>query len=272
MLRDLRYALRTLGSAPGFTVVAVLSIALGIGANSAVFSAADAMLLRPLEVPRSSEVISINGATQDTRLANLSYAEYRDLSEQSRTVGNLVAFAYAHAGMAEHAGALPQLHEAIAVSANFFNALEITPSLGRAFSPSDEREPVAILSYTFWQQHFSADPNILGRRILFNDFEMTIVGVAPETFSGTDSILHPDLYIPALMLPHVVTWANAIEQREARYFAVKGRLARGATLAQAADEMDAIARRMREAWPSENRNRSLVVRTELGIRFAQAPD
>jgi putative ABC transport system permease protein len=267
-----------LRNSPTFTVIGILSLALGIGITSAVFSVADALLLRPLPVPRSSEIATISSTAPGVRAAAgaVSYRDYADLRDQNKSFQGLIAFAYLRAGIAANPTAPPQVKEVLAVSGNYFRVFEVEPALGRGFSSEEDRVPgrnaVAVLSYTTWEQAFSADPKVIGRTIRLNDREFTIIGVAPRTFIGTDASIHPDLYIPIMMLPQVTAWGgSAISQRDSRSFTVKGRLKPGTSLAQAAAEMDTLGRRLAGAYPDTNRNRGLLVRTELQARAAQAP-
>jgi predicted permease len=277
LMRDVRYGARTLRGSPVFTAVAILSLALGIGATSAIFSAADALLLRPLPVPRANEVVTIAGSSPDGRIDfSVSYPDYIDLRDRSTSFHGLAAFTYLRLGMADKPNALPQVQQAAAVSDNFFRTLEVQPALGRSFSPEENdvfgRNAVAILSFDEWTRRFSRDPKILGRTIRLNDIEFSIVGVAPETFPGPDMVIHPEVYIPIMMLPRVGNWAaSAIGQRDARWFTVKGRLKPGVGLAAAAVELATLARRLSEAYPNTNRNQGLIVRTELQARAEQAP-
>jgi len=281
LFRDVRYALRTMLRTPGFAAVAVLSLALGIGVNSAIFSFADALLLRPLPVPSPTRVVTISDMAPDmpTGSFSVSYRDYVDLRDKSRSFDGMVAFTYTLVGMAEQREALPQLRLALTVSGNFFQALGVEPALGRSFSPEEDRVPgrnaVAILSHLAWKERFSADPNIVGRKVQLNDVEFTIIGVAPEGFIGVEPLVHPDLFIPVMMLPQVAAFgdsnSNQLERRDSRIFTVKARLKSGTSLAQANAEMTAIARSLAQAYPDTNRNRSLIVRTEMQARVAQAP-
>jgi predicted permease len=275
---DLRYAARMLRNSPTFSGVAILSLALGIGITSAVFSVADALLLRPLSVPRPGEIATISNAEPGARATEgaLSYPDYADLRDENKSFQDLMAFAYLRAGMTRKPKEPAQLKEVLAVSGNYFRGFEVPAALGRTFSPDENQVPgrnaVAVLSYRMWQQSFSADPKVIGQTIRLNNHEFTIIGVIPETFIGTDTFLHPDLYIPILMLPQVKRWGEAaIHQRDSRTFAVKGRLKPGASIARAAAEMDMLSRRLAEAYPETDRGRRFIVRTELQARAAHSP-
>ncbi len=277
---DVRYAIRVLAKTPGFAVVAVLSLALGIGANTAMFSLADALLLRPLPVPAPSNVVTINEAAPDIPIGtvgHISYLDYLDLRNKSKTVEGLTAFLYTPVGVAEKPDALPRLKLALTVSGNFFQAMGVAPVLGRGFSPEEDRVPgrdaVVVLGYDTWQQNFGGDPKIVGRTVRLNNVEFTVVGVTSKKFTGMEPVVHPDLYLPVMMLPRVgaADASSILEDRSTRAFTVKGRLSKGSNLAQANAEMAMIASDLAAAYPKTDSNRKLTVLTELQTRVAQSP-
>jgi len=280
MLSDIQYAVRVLRKTPGFTAIAVLSLALGIGANSAMFSLADALLFRPLPVPGPSQVVTVSDSAPDLAIAPsgyLSYPDYVDLRDKNKSFAGLAAAAYTFVGMAEQRDALPQLRLALTVSGNFFQTLEIAPALGRTFSVEEDRVPgrdaVAVLSYDTWQNRFAGDRNTIGRSIRLNDTEFTIIGVASKEFNGIQPVVHPDLYLPAMMLPRISPDAhlNPLEHRNYRIFTLKGRLKPGVSLAQANAEMATIAKNLAASYPETNRSHGALVRTEVQARVAQNP-
>jgi macrolide transport system ATP-binding/permease protein len=280
LLGDIQYALRTLRKTPGFTTIAVLSLALGIGANSAMFSLADALLFRPLPVPRPDQVVTVSDSAPDLAVApsgNLSYLDYVDLRDKNKSFAGLAAGAYTFVGMAEQPDALPQLRLALTVSGNFFQVLELAPAAGRTFTAEEDRVPgrdaVAVLSYDAWQQRFAGDPGAVGRTIRLNDVEFTIVGVASKQFKGIEPVVHPDIYLPAMMLPRISPDArrNPLEHRDNRIFTIKGRLNPGVSPAQAQAELVAVANNLAAAYPGTNRNHGVLVRTEVQSRIAQNP-
>jgi hypothetical protein len=154
LFKEIRQAIRLLAKNPGFTTIAALSLALGIGANSAMFSLADAILLRPIPVPQASHVLNLRTATPSTPLDGVSFPEYRDIREKNQSLSGLVAFQFTTVGFATTAKALPQMRMGQMVSDNFFRVLDVQPSLGRAFLPDEGKVPgrdaIAILSYHFW--------------------------------------------------------------------------------------------------------------------------
>lgn len=279
LIQDLRYAARTLPRSATFTTIAILSLALGIGATSAVFSIADALLLRPLSVPRPNEVVTLISSAPGVRIggqSGISYPDYADLRDQNRSFNGLIAFTYLRMGVVEKPNDLPTLKQAMAVSGNYFRDFEVEPALGRSFSAEEDRVPgrnaVAVLSYRAWEEDFASDPKIIGRNLRMNDVEFTIIGVAPQSYIGSDPFLHPHIYIPIMMLPRVASWGeSAIRQRNLRRFTVKGRLKPGTSMATAAAEMATLGNRLAGAYPDTNMNRGFVVRTEFQARAAQWP-
>lgn len=279
-LGDIRYAIRMLFRTPGFAAIAVLSLAFGIGANTAMFSLADALLLRPLPVPDPGNVVTISEAAPEIPIGTLgpvSFPDYVDLRDKSKTLEGLTAFVYTPVGLAETPDALPRLKLALTVSGNFFQAMGVAPTLGRSFSPEEDRVPgrdtVAVLGYDAWRQNFAGDPKIVGRSIRLNNIEFTVIGVAPKKFTGVEPMVHPDLYLPVMMLPRVgaADASKILEDRGSRVFTVKGRLNRGSSMAQANAEMTTIAGNLASAYPKTDRNRNLTVHTEFQTRVAQSP-
>ncbi len=276
--QDLRYGCRMLAANPGFTLVAVSSLALGIGANCAAFSWADALLLRPLTVARPSEVVTVGSTMSVEGFSRLgaSYREYIDIRDRSASFDGLVAFTGVTSGLAATPEALPKLTLGMMVSGNFFTVMGVEPELGRNFRPEENevpgRDAVVILSHSLWQQHFGADPSILGRRVQLTGIEFTIVGVAPETFTGMNQFVRSDFYVPLMMWPRLGDpKARPLEDRSIRSLNIKGRLKSGVSLANAQTELSVIATDLERAYPETNRNRGLVVRTELQTRIAQSP-
>jgi putative ABC transport system permease protein len=276
---DVRYGCRMLAANPGFTLVAVSSLALGIGANSAAFSWADALLLRPLTVARPGEVVTVGSAMSIEGFSsiNTSYREYVDIRDRSTSFDGLVAFSGLTSGLAVTRDALPKLTLGLLVSDNFFTVMGVEPALGRAFRPEEDQVPgrdaVVIISHTLWEQQFGSDPSILGRRVQLSGIEFTVVGVAPEQFTGMNQFVRSDFYAPLMMWPRLAVdpTARPLEDRNMRNVTIKGRLKSGVSMAQAQTELSVIAKDLERAYPDTNRNRGLIVRTELQTRIAQSP-
>lgn len=277
--QDVRYGFRQLAANPGFTAVAVISLGLGIGANSAAFSWADALLLRPLTVARPSEVVTVGSSTSVEGFSsiNASYREYVDIRDRGTSFEGLAAFNGMTVGLADSREALPKLALGLMVSDNFFSLMGVEPELGRSFRPEEHqaagRDAVVILGHQLWEQRFGSDPSILGRRIQLSGIDFAVVGVAPERFTGMNQFVRADFFVPLMMWPRLTGDANArpLEDRNIRSVQIKGRLKPDVTMARAQAELDLIAKDLERAYPDTNRNRGLIVRTELQTRIAQSP-
>lgn len=174
-MHDLRYAVRMLFKNPGFTLVAVLSLAIGIGVNSAMFSLADALLLRPLSVSRPGEVVSVEGKTPGDPVGDLSYRDYVDFRDRSRSFAGLVAFTTSTFGFSAKPDALPQMKMGMLVSGNLFRVMGVEPELGRGFRPEEDRtqgrDAVVVLGHDFWEKQLGADRSIVGQKVRLNGIE-----------------------------------------------------------------------------------------------------
>jgi putative ABC transport system permease protein len=277
--QDVRYGCRQLAANQGFTLVAVVSLALGLGANGAAFSWADALLLRPLTVARPGEVVTVGSATSVEGFSsiNASYREYVDIRDRARSFEGLVAFNDFTSGLSVTEDAPPRLSLGLMVSGNFFQAMGVEPELGRGFRPEEDevpgRDAVLVLGHALWEQQFGSDPSVLGRRVKLSGVEFTIVGVAPERFTGMNQFVRSDFYVPLMMWPRLTSNPDRspLEDRAMRGVRIKGRLAPGATMAEAQSELTVIGTDLERAYPDTNRNRAFIVRTELQTRVAQSP-
>lgn len=275
VLNDITYALRMLRKNPGFTAVAACSLAIGIGANSAVFSFADAMLLRPLPVMRPSEIVGVNyGPSSFGGNRTFSYPDYLDLRDRNRSFDGLVAFQYATVGYAKNRTVVPEMQFGVFVSANFFKLLGVEPNLGRGFRASEEQAPgrdrVAVLSHDFWLAHFDGSKEAIGSKIVLNGTEFTVVGIAPASFHGIDQLLKPALYVP-ITVSSALSGDNNLNHRDNRWLQIKGRLKPGVTNARAEADLNAIMKALEQAYSSEPRDQKVVVETELQLRVDQSP-
>jgi predicted permease len=280
--QDLRHGTRMLRKTPGFTFVAVLSLAIGIGANSAMFSFADALLFRPLPVLRPSEVVTVNwtsptGHFGEFTFSAASYRDYADLRDRSRSFTGLAAFTIQNYGLSTRADQLPQLRMGLLMTGNFFQVMGVAPALGRAFLPEEDRVPgrdaVVVLSHDCWQKQFAADPSVLGRKVWLNGVPFTIIGVAPERFTGMDQVTRPSFYVPIMMWPRLTQSPQdrPLEARDQRSLTIKGRLRSGVSTAQAEAELVTIAKDLERAYPDTNHNQTVNVRTEIATRIQQSP-
>jgi len=244
LLQDLRYALRQLRQSPGFTIAAILTLAIGIGANTANFSIMDAVILRPLAVPDLDHVLTVQEEQNRGDLRRVALANYEDWQRQSRSFEELavhssVDMALTGAGDAERV-------QAELTSPNFFSMMRANPFLGRVFNQGETepgRSSVAVLSYFFWRDQFNSDTGVLGRKILLDQHGYTIIGVMPQTLQYPATT---DLYLP--LAPDAAQLVN----RSAHDYLVMGRLRSGATVAQAQAEMNVIAERLERNYPATN--------------------
>jgi putative ABC transport system permease protein len=248
--QDIRYGLWMLRRNPGFTFVAVLTLSLGIGANTAIFSVVNAMLLRSLPYYDPQRLVHVTGwedVKEDGKGGSgseiSSAADYIHWREQSQTFDHLVAYTTGQTYLTERGE--PEQLDAVRVTANLFPALGITPQLGRAFTPDEDRPGgalVAILSYAYWQRRFSGDPAIIGQSLKLDGRSRQVIGVMP---AGFKFLSKADVLLPrALNVQQIL----ANKGREDVGFII-GRLKLGATPEQARSDLDTILRRIREANP-----------------------
>jgi len=279
---DVRYALRMLGRQPGFTLVAVLTLALGIGVNTAVFSVTDQVLLRPLPVPNPEELIVLRSPgpvsgwmwSDSDSAASFSYPLYKGLRERGADTAELLARFGATVnvvvdGTAERAnGEL--------VTGNYFEALRVRPALGRMFSMEDETSrganPVVVLSHAYWTRRFGANPNVLNRDLRVNAGVFTIVGVAAPGFAGVQFGRTTDLWVPITMQAQITPNFDNLERWTAYWVAIMGRLRDGLSREQAAERLTVAYRPMLEetlanmnasGWAADRRERFLSKPIEL---------
>src|SRR5215207_2951190 len=252
LLQDLRYGLRMLARSPGFTLVAVVSLALGIGVNTAVFSLFNALLIRQLPVVKGQERLVWLRAPS-------SYPDYLDYREQARGFEGLAA----PTGSREFSltrGGEPELVRGEFVTANYFEVLGAGAHAGRGFVESEGREParVVVLGHHLWGTRFDSDPGIIGRQVTLNGLGFTVVGVAPEGFVGTEVGLNRELWVPlsthSLLNPPEVgrmleagDGEDVLRRRHSHWLAVFARLEADVTREQAGAELTGIARRVAEA-------------------------
>jgi predicted permease len=274
---NFRFAVRTLTKSPSFALIAIVSLALGIGANTAMFSYVDAVLLRPLPVPDSGRIVEVDSTSPDTRLGRLSYADYVDLRDRTKTLQALACYDFFPAGIATQVNQVPKYSLNASVSGNFFSGLRIQPVLGRGFRTEEDtvagRDLVAVISYRMWDRDFARDRSALGRRIRVNGSDFTIVGVAPENFTGPQAFVNPDIYIPMHAYQQAVPGASAdyLTSRKNRSAVLLGRLTPGANVTQAQSELRTIARGLAAQYPEANRDRTVTVLDYVRARFENSP-
>ncbi len=201
MFQDLRYGVRMLVKNKGFTVIAVLSLALGTGANTAIFSLINTVLLRPLPIEEPQQLVSLNSTAEHRMFPSFSYPNYKDFRDRNEVFSGLIGYRFTPLSMS-HDG----INERVwgyEVTGNYFEVLGVGAALGRAISSDDDRmvggHPVAVMSYKCWQQRFGRDESIIGKTVIVNGRSYTVIGVAAQGFYGTEVIAAPDLFFPIAM-------------------------------------------------------------------------
>ena len=250
-LQDLTYAWRLSRKSPGFTLVAVLTLALAIGANAVVFSVMNALILRPLNVPGGARIFALWRTTDAD--AHQSYPDYIDLRDRNRSFDGLMAFNMDEVGVSDgHDSSSAWAYE---TSGNYFDTMRIQPFLGRVFHGSDEHgpdsAPFLVLSYGYWRSHFQGDPRCIGRVLQVNRHPFTIIGVAPQGFHGTMLFFNPDVFLPIVNAGQ--TGGNDLNKRGSRWvFMTLGHLKDGVTPAQAAADLNSITADLAKTYPKDD--------------------
>jgi predicted permease len=251
---DCRYGVRQLRKNPAFTVVAVVTLAFGIGANAVVFNVMTAFLLHPLNLPQEESLYAVWRANVT---AEESYPDYLDLRDRNRSFDGLAGYSIAQAGL--DTGGNPSGAWVEEVSGNYFDVLRLQPSLGRFFHSSDEHgansAPYIVLSYEYWHRHFQADRGVLGRTVLVNKHPFTITGVAPPKFHGTLLFFNPAFFVP-IVNQEQVEGTNNLDARGAHgsVFMAMGHLKPGVTQAQAIADLNSIGSDLEKNYPKEDGN------------------
>src|SRR5713101_8807667 len=242
MLADVRYALRILRRSPLFAVVAILSLALGIGANTAIFTLIDQIVLRKLPVTAPDELVMLyqqgahNGSNMGSRMH--SYPIYQEYQKRAEPLAEVLCRRLAEASVS--IDNQTERLDAEMVSGNFFSMLGVRPAVGRVFNSLEDDQvyqghPVVVLSYDYWVRRFARDPAVVGKKILVNDYPMTIVGVSQAGFAGIDPAQSPQIRVPIQMKPVIVPdwgWVH-MDDRRTRWVHVFARLKPGYTVESA---------------------------------------
>ena len=274
--RDLRYAMRQMRKNPGPTAIMIITLALGIGANNAMFSFSDAILLRPMPVTRPSEIMTIADPTLDDSSGGFSYPDYRDIRKVNRSFSGLAAYRLTTLSVATQADEPPRVRQAMMVSDNFFPTVVVEPFLGRAFTPNDAStmatDPIAIVGYDFWSSELGADRNVIGQLLRLNGIAFTIVGVAPKSFDGINRFFPPSIYVPLPMWARLENTKDApLEDRARHELSVLGRLRPHVSRQSAQQEATALGENLERSYPKTDAGRRIMVWTELQSIIAREP-
>jgi predicted permease len=252
LLQDLRFAFRQLRKSPGFTVTAVLTLAMAIGANAVVFSVLNGMILRPLNVPQANTLYAVQRGSG--MASNQSYPDYLDLRERNRSFDDLAAYSISQVGLDTGQG--PSAVWGVEASGNFFDTLRIQPFLGRFFHAADEHGtnsvPYIVLSYAWWHSHFHDDRGVVGRVVQVNRHPFTIIGVALPGFRGTLVFFSPNFFVP-MVNQEQVEGGNDLNDRGSRgIMTVMGHLKSGITSSQATSDLNSIGSYLAKTYPKDD--------------------
>jgi predicted permease len=269
LMQDVQYGMRTLRKNPGFTAVAILTLALGIGANTAIFSLVDAFLLRPLPVKDPQQVATLAYQLKGGQLINIfSVPDYRDIREQTGNVfSGLITYQISLDGLSVN-GKADRIVTSY-VAGNFFSTLGIKPAVGRFILPSEEETavaPVLVLGNSYWMTRFGGDPEIVGKKVAINGHPVTIVGVAPEGFHGLFPLGEIQGYLPLGLATIAGNPSDFTTNRGFRNAFVFGRLRPGMSIKQAQASLDVVAQRLSQENPKDDKDLSLQVFPELRSR------
>ncbi len=268
--QDLRYGVRMLWKSRGFTAIAGLSLALGIGANTSIFSFVNAVLLRALPVAEPGRLVYVFGGNRNSPYNVSSYPDYLDYRDRNEVFSDLIA--YAPVTLSLNSNDQADMISGLLVTGNYFAALGVQPKLGRTFLPEEDTtpggHPVAVIGYGLWQSRFAGDPQIAGRQLLLNGQPFTIVGVAPADFNGAETGRTNDIYVPmamqALVRPPRGGYSgemhpDLLARRGPRWLDIVGRLKPGATAEQAQAALSTLAAQLAQAYPDTNREQIATV-------------
>lgn len=275
LIQDIRFGFRMLLKRPGLTLVAALTLALGIGATTAIFSGVNAFVLRPLPVPENERMVRLSEAVGNNTNDSFSYLDYKDYNEQNDVFDGILATDITQAALSEE-----NQNDIIwgeMVSGNYFDVMKTKPALGRSFSADEGNVPdthaVVVISDSLWQRRFNADKNIIGKNVTLNARTFTVIGVAPKEFTGSKFALSMDFWTPLMMSKTMRNSAETLTDRGWSTFELVARLKPNVSMEQAAVGMQSVAQRLNETYPNDrSKNTKIVVRTEIEGRYGDAAD
>src|SRR5579872_3667058 len=253
LIQDLRFSARAARKSPGFALTAIVTLALGIGANAVVFSVLNAFIIRPLDLPQAESLYQIERGPG--KAGAQSYPDYRDLRDRNRTFDGLSAYDFSQLGL-DAGDNNPTRVWALMTTGNYFDVLRIQPFLGRVFHAADERGldsvPDLVLSHSYWHSHFHDDPSVVGRVVRLNKHPYTILGVTPPDFRGTLLFITPEVFVPVVDGAEL-EGNSRFEQRGVHWlFQTVGHLKDGVTPAQAIADLNRIGADLEHAYPKED--------------------
>jgi predicted permease len=275
MIQDLRYAVRMLRKSPAFTLITVVSLAIGIGANTAIFSLANAVLLQPLPISQPERVVTITSPHQHLPV---SYQTYKDFRDRNQVLSGLLCWGELplSLGLDEQAIQVSGHVSGMLVSGNYFSVLGVQPALGRFFAPEEDQtpgtHPVTVISHGMWQRRFGSDAGVIGKTIILNGHSFSIIGVAPQGLTSTQSVFAPEAWAPMMMQPRLIPQAKEmLTARGGRSLYMVGRLKPGVTIKQAEADLSAIALQLETDNPARRAENQQAVGRGLGLGVRLMP-
>jgi putative ABC transport system permease protein len=263
LAKDVRYGARMLLKRPGLSAIAVITLALGIGANTAIFSLVNTVLLRPLPVNRPEELVSVNSVSQtgDNDIPVFSYPNYRDYRDRNDVLSGLLAYRFSPISVSNNG--VNERMWAYLVSGNYFDVLGVKPAVGRFFTMEDDQaagaHPVMVVTYNCWQKRFGASADAIGKDVIVNGRKFSIIGVAEPGFYGSEISYVPEMWFPMAMLSTIEGGSDYRDNRDSSNFFVQGRLKPGVTASQAEAALKSIAAQLAAEYPNENENKTVAL-------------
>jgi macrolide transport system ATP-binding/permease protein len=261
LFQDLRYGARLLLKNPGFSLIALLSLALGIGATTAIFSLVNTVLLRPLPVVQPDQLQAISVQVKNGGVAAFSYPNYVDFRDRNEVLSGIYASRIAPMGLS-HNGNNERIW-GYEVTGNYFQILGVQAVKGRLITPEEDRvrlaNPIAVLSYGCWQRRFAGDPDIVGKEIIINGHGFKIIGVAPQGFVGTELIFLPEVWVPMTMQEWIEPGNSWLDRRSTQNIFATGRLKPAVSREQAEASLNLLAQQLGQEYPNENEGLSIAL-------------
>lgn len=261
LIKDIRYAVRSLIKRPGFVAIAVITLALGIGANTAIFSLVNTVLLRSLPVQRANEVVSVALRGKDDSMSAFSYPNYKDFRDRNDVLSGLLVYRFVPLSLSR--GGNNERIWGYEVSGNYFDVLGVKAIQGRTFSPEEDQtkltHPVIVVGYDCWQRRFGADPGLVGKDVLINDHQFRVIGIAPQGFKGTELVYSPEMWVPAAMMEWVEPGATWLDNRNTKNFFAVGRIKTGVDSRQAEVSLNLLAQQLGKEYPDSNEGQSVRI-------------
>ena len=280
IVQDIRYALRGLRKSPGFALIAVITLALGIGANTAIFTVINAVFFHPIPVKEPARLMEIFTVDQrrffglNNNFFPTGYPNAQDIQQRTQAFSETTIYSFIFSPVSMTVNGQPNQYFAQLASGNYFDVLGVPAQLGRTFRADEDRGngsgPVVVLNHGFWERAFAANPGVIGQNVLLNGQGFTIIGVAPKGFQGTNVIGGPDMWIPMSMHDQVLNGLTKTFFNERRFlgFSMVGRLKSGVPPEQAKAELKAIAADLETAFPLANKGRSFTLQPLLESSIA----